>query len=256
MTAVRKPAPSKTTRKTAAKTKMTAPRQKSDAKPVPETRRPPRGMTPPLWQSEDRPVPYDRAAAFMEARAVLIREKSERDLVWLLEHPPVYTAGTSAQPKDLLNASFPVFHTGRGGQYTYHGPGQRVAYVMLDLQKRGADLRAYVQDLEQWVIETLKDFGIKGERRDGRVGIWVDMKPYGGRKGEERKIAAIGVRVKKWVAYHGIAINLNPDLSHYAGIVPCGIAEHGVTSLAALGIKATLQDLDRALMAAWPRVFG
>lgn len=212
-------------------------------------------VLPPVWQTEDRPVPYDRALAFMEAKVGLIREKGDRDLVWLLEHPPVYTAGTSAQPKDLLNPTFPVYNAGRGGQYTYHGPGQRTAYVMIDLQKRNPDLKEYVFNLEQWIIETLKAFDVAGERREGRVGIWVDMKPYTGKKGES-KIAAIGVRVRKWVAYHGIAINLNPDLSHYDGIVPCGIQEYGVTSLQQLGIKATLKDLDAALQESWKKVFG
>lgn len=212
------------------------------------------------WHTDDRPVPYDRALAFMEAKVALIREKNENDYVWLLEHPPVYTAGTSADPKDLINARFPVYNAGRGGQYTYHGPGQRVAYVMMDLQKRqhehGPDLRAYIRLLEQWIIETLAAFGVKGERREGRVGIWVDMKPYGGKKGEEAKIAAIGVRVRKWVAFHGIALNVKPDLSHFNGIVPCGISDHGVTSLAALGIKTTMDDVDKALKAAWMKVFG
>jgi lipoyl(octanoyl) transferase len=210
--------------------------------------------TPVEWRSEDRPVPYDRALAFMEAKAALIREKNENDLIWLLEHPPVYTAGTSADPKDLLHARFPVYTAGRGGQYTYHGPGQRVAYVMTDLQKRTPDLRLYVHNLESWVIETLKTFDVKGERREGRVGIWVDMTPYGD-KGRENKIAAIGVRVRKWVAYHGVSINVSPDLSHYTGIVPCGIAQHGVTSLAALGIKVTAADMDRALKETWDKVF-
>lgn len=202
------------------------------------------------WRVEDRPVAYDRALAFMEAKAGMIREKGENDLVWLLEHPPVYTAGTSALPEDLLESRFPVYNAGRGGQYTYHGPGQRVAYVMTDLQRRGMpDLRAYVRNLEEWAIETLKDFGVKGERRDGRVGIWVKTGK------SEAKIAAIGVRVKKWVAYHGIAINVNPDLSHYDGIVPCGISAYGVTSLATLGVKAGLADVDAALRQAWDRVF-
>ena len=218
---------------------------------------------PPVWQTEDRPVPYDRALAYMEARANLIREKGERDLVWLLEHPPVYTAGTSAEPKDLLNPRFPVYSAGRGGQYTYHGPGQRTAYVMIDLNKRGADLKKYVFELEQWIIETLTVFNITGERRAGRVGIWVDTKKYkavktanGQPRAAEAKIAAIGVRVRKWVAYHGIAINLDPDLGHYNGIVPCGLAEYGVTSFKDLGVTATMQDLDRALKDSWGKVFG
>lgn len=213
---------------------------------------------PVQWNVETRPVPYDRAVAFMEAKVNMIHDKSEPEQVWLLEHPPVYTAGTSANSKDLLVPSFPVYATGRGGQYTYHGPGQRVAYVMLDLMKRkenpGMDLRAYVHSLEQWVIETLKNFDVKGERREGRVGIWVDMKPYG-RKGQEAKIAAIGVRVRKWITFHGIALNVSPDLSHYKGIVPCGIAEHGVTSLADLGIKVSMEEVDKALKQSWQKVF-
>ncbi|MBW7909798.1 MAG: lipoyl(octanoyl) transferase LipB [Alphaproteobacteria bacterium] len=213
------------------------------------------------WQSEERPVPYDRALAFMEAKVAMIREKGEADTVWLLEHPPVYTAGTSADPKDLLNARFPVYSAGRGGQYTYHGPGQRVAYVMTDLQRRsaagaGPDLRVYIHDLEEWIIQTLSTFDVKGERRSDRVGIWVDMKPYGKPKGTEAKIAAIGVRVRKWVAFHGVSVNINPDLSHFDGIVPCGISQHGVTSLAALGIKVTMQEFDAALKENWHKVFA
>lgn len=212
------------------------------------------------WQTEERPVPYDRALAFMEAKVAMIREKGEHDMVWLLEHPPVYTAGTSADQKDLLNPRFPVYNAGRGGQYTYHGPGQRVAYVMQDLQRRasgnGPDLRAYIHDLEEWIIQTLSTFDVTGERRSDRVGIWIDMKPYGKPKGTEAKIAAIGVRVRKWVAFHGVSINVNPDLSHFSGIVPCGISQHGVTSLADLGIKVPMADLDRALRDNWTKVFG
>lgn len=208
----------------------------------------------PVWHVEERPVPYERALAFMEAKATLIREKGDDDYVWLLEHPPVYTAGTSAAREDLLNARFPVVSAGRGGQYTYHGPGQRVAYVMMDLQKRGADLRKYVHDLEEWVILALARLGVKGERREGRVGIWIDLFPYG-RKGEA-KIGAIGVRVRKWVAWHGVSVNVNPDLAHYDGIVPCGIAEHGVTSLHDLGIKAGMAELDQALRQSFTDVFG
>lgn len=209
---------------------------------------------PPDWKVETVPVPYDRALAFMEAKAGLIREKGENDYVWLLEHPPVYTAGTSANPKDLIDPRFPVVNAGRGGQYTYHGPGQRVAYVMMDLNKRAPDLKKYVHDLEEWVIAALEPFSIRGERRAGRVGIWVDMKPYG--KRGEAKIAAIGVRVRKWVTWHGISINVNPDLSHYTGIVPCGIQEHGVTSLAELGIKVSMNDLDKSLRQSFTRVFS
>jgi lipoyl(octanoyl) transferase len=210
----------------------------------------------PIWQTESQPVPYDRALAFMEAKAGLIRDKNEQEMIWLLEHPPVYTAGTSADPKDLIDPRFPVFTAGRGGQYTYHGPGQRIAYAMIDLQKRGPDLRQYVFNLEAWTIAALKKFNVTGERREGRVGIWVDMKPYGGKKGEEAKIAAIGVRVRKWVAFHGVSINVNPNLAHYAGIVPCGISQHGVTSLAALGIKAEARAVDQALKDTWKEIFG
>jgi lipoyl(octanoyl) transferase len=202
------------------------------------------------WQTEQAPVDYDRAVAFMEAKAAAIRGGSDDDLVWLLEHPPLYTAGTSAHARDLVAPAFPVYPTGRGGQYTYHGPGQRIAYVMLDLQQRGSDLRQYISNLEEWVIVTLKDFGVRGERRAGRVGIWVAA------KGSEAKVAAIGVRVRKWVTYHGLAINLDPDLTHYKGIVPCGIKEYGVTSLRELGVAVSMADLDRALRRNWDCVFG
>ena len=208
------------------------------------------------WKIEDRPVPYERALAFMEARTRSIRDRDTAEMVWLLEHPPVYTAGTSANPADLVEARFPVHHTGRGGQYTYHGPGQRVVYAMLDLQKRGPDLRQYVYNLEQWVIDSLAPFNIRGERREGRVGIWVDMEPYGHPKGTEAKIAAIGVRVQKWVSFHGIAINLNPNLEHYEGIVPCGINDHGVTSIADLGKTVSMAELDESLKENFERIFG
>ncbi|MDA0704188.1 MAG: lipoyl(octanoyl) transferase LipB [Proteobacteria bacterium] len=206
------------------------------------------------WKIDDRPVEYQTAIAAMEARAVAIRDGTAPEQVWLLEHPPLYTAGTSARIEDLLRPDrFPVHRTGRGGQYTYHGPGQRVAYVMLDLQARGGDIRRYVCDLEEWVIRALAAFNVRAERRDGRIGIWVDQ--GGGREG---KIAAIGVRVRRWVSYHGIAVNLDPDLSHFDGIVPCGIADpkFGVTSLHDLGIPATMAELDSALIAAFEEVFG
>jgi lipoyl(octanoyl) transferase len=193
-------------------------------------------------------VPYDEAVAFMEARAAEIRAGSEGDLVWFLEHPALYTAGTSAKTADLIDARFPVFKTGRGGEYTYHGPGQRIAYVMTDLKPRGSDVRKYVCDLEGWIIAALAEFGIKGERRKGRIGIWV-VTPGG-----EKKIAAIGVRVRKWVAYHGISINVNPDLSHYAGIVPCGISEFGVTSLHELGVQISMEEFDVALKRTWAEI--
>lgn len=202
------------------------------------------------WQATKKPVPYPEAVATMEERARQIREESASDLIWLLEHPPLYTAGTSANVKDLLKSEFPVFQTGRGGQYTYHGPGQRIVYCMMDLQKRGADLRRYICDLEEWIILSLRQLGVTGERRPGRVGIWVVTK-----NGEE-KIAAVGVRVRKWVTYHGISINVNPDLSHYSGIVPCGLGNYGVTSLKALGCKASMADLDDALRKTWSAVFG
>lgn len=208
------------------------------------------------WKIEDRPVPYERALAFMEARVRTIRERDAAEMVWLLEHPPVYTAGTSADPRDLLDKRFPIHHTGRGGQYTYHGPGQRIAYLMLDLQKRTPDLRKYVHDLEQWIINTLGEFNIVGERREGRVGIWVDMERYGRPKGTECKIAAIGVRVQKWVTLHGIAINLNPNLEHFNGIVPCGIKEHGVTSIADLERNVSMAELDEALQRNFEKIFG
>jgi lipoyl(octanoyl) transferase len=204
------------------------------------------------WRISDALVPYDEAVAAMEARVAGIRAGAARELVWLLEHPPLYTAGTSARPGDLIAPDLlPVFRTGRGGQYTYHGPGQRVGYVMLDLQRRGGDLRAYVRDLEEWLIRTLQRFNVKGERRDGRIGIWVAES--GGR---ESKIAAIGVRIRHWVSFHGVSLNVDPDLAHYRGIVPCGISEHGVTSLAALGITATMPEVDAALEAAFAEVFG
>jgi lipoyl(octanoyl) transferase len=203
------------------------------------------------WRTSDRPVLYPEALAAMEARVQGIRAGRERELVWLLEHPPLYTAGTSARPEDLLTpARFPVFTAGRGGQYTYHGPGQRIAYVMLDLQRRGPDLRAYIRRLEEWLILTLHEFGVRGERRAGRVGIWV-VKP----DGAEAKIAAIGVRIRRWVSYHGVALNLDPNLEHFEGIVPCGIREFGVTSLADLGLDVSMAELDRALRRSFEATF-
>jgi lipoyl(octanoyl) transferase len=203
------------------------------------------------WQVSDGPVDYAPAVAAMEARVEAIRAGSAAELVWLLEHPPLYTAGTSAKASDLLEPRLlPVHPTGRGGQYTYHGPGQRVGYVMLDLRRRGADVRAYVHGLEEWLIRTLASFGVKGERRAGRVGIWVAE--AGGR---ESKIAAIGVRVRHWVSFHGVALNVDPNLGHYRGIVPCGISEHGVTSLARLGVRADTAAVDRALRESFAEVF-
>ena len=204
------------------------------------------------WSVALEPVPYPDAVAAMEERVAAILAHRAPEQVWLLEHPPLYTAGTSAQANDLLDPQgLPVYRSGRGGQYTYHGPGQRVAYIMLDLAARGRmDLRCFVRDLENWLIDTLAAFGVAGMRREGRVGIWV--KTAGG----EAKIAAIGVRVRRWVTFHGVSLNIAPDLSHYRGIVACGIREHGVTSLAALGVDATMADVDRALRQNFEAVFG
>jgi lipoyl(octanoyl) transferase len=195
----------------------------------------------------------------MEARVAAIRAQTAPELVWLLEHPPLYTGGTSAKPGDLLDGNrFPTYATGRGGQYTYHGPGQRVGYVMLDLKQHGGDVRAYVRKLEEWLIRALQRFNVKGERREGRIGIWVDRGPHpaGGRR--EDKIAALGVRVRHWVTYHGVSLNVDCDLSHFAGIVPCGVdtPQYGVTSLLDLGITATMNDVDAALRGAFDEVFG
>ncbi|AAL53920.1 lipoate-protein ligase B [Brucella melitensis] len=216
---------------------------------------------PPVeWLIAEGLTDYEEALAFMEARVQAIREGTASELVWLVEHPPLYTAGTSANAEDLLTPDrFPVFNTGRGGEYTYHGPGQRVAYVMLDLKRRREDVRAFVASLEQWIIETLAAFNIKGERREDRVGVWV-VRPEKPRLADgsmcEDKIAAIGIRLRRWVSFHGIAINVEPDLSHYGGIVPCGISEHGVTSLVDLGLPVTMGDVDVALGKAFESVFG
>jgi lipoyl(octanoyl) transferase len=207
------------------------------------------GALAPAWKVSSTPIDYGAAVAFMEQRVAEISRGRAQEIVWLLEHPPIYTAGTSAKDADLLDARFPVFKTGRGGQFTYHGPGQRVGYVMLDLKRRRADVRAFVYGLEQWLITTLAAFDVMGERRNGRVGIWVT------RGNREDKIAAIGVRVRRWVTYHGVSLNVSPDLSHFSGIVPCGVREHGVTSLADLGVHATLADVDVALKEAFARVF-
>ena len=213
------------------------------------------GPSPIGWAISERPVPYPQALEAMNARADAIRRKEAPQLVWLLEHPPLYTAGTSAQREDLLDPDrFPVFETGRGGQFTYHGPGQRVAYIMLDMKVRGGDVRGLVADLERWVIEALSAFNIKGERREGRVGIWVRRPEKG--ENREDKIAAIGLRVSRWVTTHGISFNVEPELSHYAGIVPCGIQAHGVTSLADLGLPVSMADADVALRVAFEKVFG
>jgi lipoyl(octanoyl) transferase len=203
------------------------------------------------WRSSAIAIPYELAVAEMERRVAAIRGGAMPELVWLLEHPPLYTAGTSARDEDLLDPGrLPVHRTGRGGRYTYHGPGQRIAYVMLDLARRGEDVHCYVHHLEEWAIRALARFAVNGERREGRVGIWVKHGTG------EAKIAAIGVRVRRWVTYHGMAINIDPDLDHYRGIIPCGIAEHGVTSLADLGVGATMAEVDATLRATFDPVFG
>src|ERR1700719_242248 len=208
------------------------------------------------WRVSKAPVPYPEAIAAMEARVAAIASRQAPELVWLLEHPPLYTSGTSGKADDLLDARFPVFSTGRGGQLTYHGPGQRVAYVMLDLKRRRPDVRAYVAGLEEWIIRTLSAFNVRGERREDRVGVWVSRPDKGA--SFEDKIAAIGVRLRRWVSFHGIAINVEPDLSHFDAIVPCGVADprYGVTSLADLGHTLTMADVDIALRQAFEEVFG
>lgn len=212
------------------------------------------------WRIEPGLTDYEKAVAFMEERAGLIREGKAAEMVWLVEHPPLYTAGTSANSADLLeNGRFPVHKTGRGGEYTYHGPGQRVAYVMLDLKTRREDVRAFIAALEAWIIATLERFNVKGERREDRVGVWVarpEKPPLPGGLPAEDKIAAIGIRLRRWVSFHGISINVEPDLAHFGGIVPCGISGYGVTSLVDLGLPVTMEDLDLALKAAFAEVFG
>jgi lipoyl(octanoyl) transferase len=209
------------------------------------------------WRISDDLTDYPDAVAEMEARVAGISSGDASEQVWLVQHPPLYTAGTSANDADLLDAhKFPVFRAGRGGEFTYHGPGQRVGYVMLDIDRRGRDIRRFVRDLEEWMIVTLAVFGVDGERRDGRVGIWVDRGRHGGLPGKEDKIAAIGVRLRRWVSFHGVSLNISPDLSHYDGIVPCGISQHGVTSLRELGIDATIEDVDVALRQSFESVFG
>jgi len=210
---------------------------------------------PTTWRVEPGLTGYEDAVAAMRARIAAIRAGTATELIWLVEHPPLYTAGTSARPEDLKEARFPTFAAGRGGQWTYHGPGQRVVYTMLDLAEPhgtvpARDVRGFVAGLEAWMIATLAAFGIKGETRDGRVGIWV------ARDGKEAKIGAIGVRVSRWVSWHGCALNVAPDLSHFSGIVPCGIAEHGVTSLAALGVDVAMGEVDAALQRNFGKVFG
>ncbi|WP_245501913.1 lipoyl(octanoyl) transferase LipB [Mesorhizobium sp. M2A.F.Ca.ET.039.01.1.1] len=218
------------------------------------------GSAPVEWVIEPGLTSYPDALAFMEARAVAIRSGAAGEMVWLVEHPPLYTAGTSARGEDLIDPDrFPVFAAGRGGEYTYHGPGQRVAYVMLDLKRRREDVRAFVAALEQWIIETLAAFNVRGERREDRVGVWVvrpDRPALLDGSPAEDKIAAIGIRLRRWVSFHGIAINVEPDLGHFSGIVPCGVSDHGVTSLVDLGLPVTMADLDLALKAAFEDVFG
>jgi lipoyl(octanoyl) transferase len=212
------------------------------------------------WITSDAAVGYERAVSEMEARAAAIAEGRAPEAVWLLEHPPLYTAGTSADPADLRDPGrFPVYRTRRGGQFTYHGPGQRVAYVMLDLNARGRDVRAYVSRLEAWVIAALAEFNLRGEIRPGRVGVWIarpDKPPLPDGTPREDKIAAIGVRIRRWVSFHGISVNVEPDLSHFDGIVPCGIEGHGVTSLVDLGLPVTMDDLDVALKRTFPAAFA
>lgn len=208
------------------------------------------------WRVSKSLVAYEDALASMERRAEEIARGAASEEIWLVEHPPLYTAGTSSNPSDLISSEFPVYETGRGGQYTYHGPGQRVAYAMLDLTKRRQDLRAYVSALEAWIIETLSEFSITGERREDRVGVWVKRPDKGA--GYEDKIAAIGIRVRKWVSFHGISLNVEPDLTHFKGIVPCGISEqrYGVTSLVDLGLPVTMDDADHALRQGFEKIFG
>jgi lipoyl(octanoyl) transferase len=207
------------------------------------------------WLISDAPIAYEEAVAFMEARVAAISEGRAPELVWLLEHPPLYTAGTSAVDEELVQpARFPVHKTGRGGRYTYHGPGQRVAYVMLDVKRRGGDVRAFVTDLEDWIIDTLAAFNVRGETRRDRVGVWV-RRPEKGAAVED-KIAAIGIRLRRWISFHGISINVEPELSHFDGIVPCGIRDQGVTSFADLGLTTTMTDLDMALLTTFEQRFG
>src|SRR6478736_2577086 len=216
----------------------------------------PDGGPPVEWRISDSAVAYPEAVAAMEARAAEIAAGSAGELVWLLEHPPLYTAGTSGRNDDLLDPRFPLFTSGRGGQLTYHGPGQRVAYVMLDLKRRQPDVRAYVAGLEEWIIRTLAAFNVRGERREDRVGVWVARPDKG--PGHEDKIAAIGVRLRRWVSFHGIAVNVEPELSHFSAIIPCGVADarYGVTSLVDLGLPVTMEDVDVALRQAFEEVFG
>lgn len=218
------------------------------------------GSRPVLWRISDEPVPYPQALAEMEARVAAIAEGRADEMVWLLEHPPLYTAGTSADRHDLLQPDrFPVFETGRGGEYTYHGPGQRVGYVMLDLKRRRQDVRGYVAALEEMIIRTLDKMNVRGERREDRVGVWVrrpEKPPLPDGQMAEDKVAALGIRLKRWVSFHGFALNVEPDLSHFGGIVPCGIQGYGVTSLVDLGLPVMMTDVDILLREAFEEVFG
>ena len=216
----------------------------------------PSGAPPAEWRISNRLEPYEAAVATMEAHAGAIATGRATETVWLLEHPPLYTIGTSTGPADLIAPRFPVFQSGRGGQATYHGPGQRVVYAMLDLKRRGPDLRRYVATLEEWIIRTLANFNVRGERREDRIGVWVARPDKG--EGCEDKIAAVGVRVRQWVTLHGLAINIDPDLTHFSGIVPCGVSgkHYGVTSLADLGLTATLADVDVVLRREFEALFG
>src|SRR5213595_625713 len=227
-------------------------RQSLDLTPLPR----PAVGGPAEWRISQAPVRYPDAVAAMEARVAEIATDQAGELVWLLEHPPLYTSGTSGKLADLLDPRFPIFATGRGGQLTYHGPGQRVVYVMLDLKRRRPDVRAYVASLEEWIIRTLAAFNVRGERREDRVGVWVKRPDKG--PGCEDKIAAIGVRLRRWVSFHGIAINVEPDLAHFSAIVPCGVVDprYGVTSLVDLGLPVTMEDVDVALRQAFEEVFG
>jgi lipoyl(octanoyl) transferase len=223
---------------------------------LPPGLRPSADLGPAEWAVSDRPVLYGRALTLMDERVAAIIAGAAGELVWLLEHPPLYTAGTSARPQELIDARFPVFSAGRGGQFTYHGPGQRVAYVMLDLRRRAPDIRRFVCTLEEWIIRTLAAFDVSGERREDRIGVWVRRPDKG--DGCEDKIAAIGIRVRHWVSLHGIALNVAPDLSHFSGIVPCGVANprYGVTSLADLGVPATMAEVDSVLRREFDGLFG
>ena len=216
---------------------------------------PPAGAPAVEWVVAEGPVPYEEAVAAMEAQVAAIADGGAAERVWLVEHPPLYTAGASARDEDLVEPNrFPVFRSGRGGQFTYHGPGQRVAYVMLDLNRRRPDLRRYVAALEAWLIGALAEFNIRGERREDRIGVWI-RRPDKGVAAED-KIAAIGIRVRRWVTYHGVSLNVDPDLSHFSGIIPCGVRQHGITSLVDLGIPVTMPEADAVLRAAFERTFG